>query len=279
MAHWKDNLLLKVINIVTFLLFTGANSYGALPPFFEPQHYTYLSPEPWIYGTWGIIHTLLIGLLFYQFTEIGYHTIIEGVGWRFPLLAILTAIYGGLSNSSSHDHTFSFVLSILAFVTILFVGATVSHIYRSIKIHHPPKTLLDTVFVHIPFSLFHGFSVVLIFVAGFAAFGVDASSHPAGLFTKAFVFIALLLLEGTAAAYVFAGRGDVVGAAVISLSLLAIFQRQSIGRSGHFIHYSALAFFIISLIAVLRATIAALSGSSRITGARATDEERAPLVG
>ena len=138
-------------------------------------------------------------------------------------------------------------------------------------------SVLDTVFVHIPFSLFHGFSVVLLFVAGFAAFGVDANTHPAGIFTKIFVFIALLLLEGTAAAYVFAGHGDVVGAAVISLSLLAIFQHQGVQRSGAFIHYSALAFFIISLIAVLRAAIAAIQGRhSTITS---SDEERAPLVG
>lgn len=278
MAHWKDNLLLKAVNIVTFLLFTGANSYGALPPFFGNLYPTYLSPEPWIYGVWGIIHTLLIGMLFYQFTEIGYHTVVEGIGWRFPLLCFLTALYGGLSNSSSSDAKVSFVMAILAFVIIMFVSATVSHIYRSIKIHHPPKTLLDTVFVHVPFSLFHGFVVVLVFVSGFAAFGVDSLSHPPGLFTKAFVFVALLSLEGTAAAYVFAGRGDVVGAAVISLSLLAIFQHQTINRAGHFIHYSALAFFIISLIAVLRATIAAFSSSPRIS-ARGTDEERAPLVG
>lgn len=138
-------------------------------------------------------------------------------------------------------------------------------------------TVLDTVFVHIPFSLFHGFSVVLLFVAGFAAFGVDANTRPAGIFTKIFVFIALLLLEGTAAAYVFAGHGDVVGAAVISLSLLAIFQHQSAPRAGAFIHFSALAFFIISLIAVLRAAIAAIQGRNATVAG--SDEERAPLVG
>lgn len=138
--------------------------------------------------------------------------------------------------------------------------------------------MLDTAFVHIPFSLFHGFSVVLLFVSGFAAFGVNAVTHRPGIITKICVFIALLLLEGTAAAYVFADRGDVVGAGVISLALLAIFQHQSIYRAEKFIHFSALVFFIISLIAVLRATIAAVTGSRRITAA-SSDEERAPLVG
>jgi hypothetical protein len=136
---------------------------------------------------------------------------------------------------------------------------------------------MDTLFVHIPFSLFHGFAAVLLFVTGFAAFGVDAIDKPAGIFTKIFVFIALLLLEGTAAAYVFAGHGDVVGAAVISLSLFAIFQHQTAPHAGSFIHFSALAFFIISLIAVLRAAIAAVQGRNGTVAG--TDEERAPLVG
>lgn len=93
----------------------------------------------WIFGTWGLIHLLLIGMLFYQFTETGYHTVVEGIGWRFPLLCLMTAVFSSLSNSRSSHASTTFVLSILAFVTIIFVGATVSHIYRSIKLHHPPK--------------------------------------------------------------------------------------------------------------------------------------------
>jgi hypothetical protein len=78
-------------------------------------------------------------MLIYQFTEIGYHTVVQGIGWRFPMLCILTAIFSSLANAHSNHSSTSFVLSILAFVTIIFVGATVSHIYRSIKLHHPPK--------------------------------------------------------------------------------------------------------------------------------------------
>lgn len=138
MAHWKDNLVLKISNIFAFLFFTGSNVYGALPPFFEGTHPHYLTPEPWIYGVWGIIHALLLGMLIYQFSETGYHTVCKGIGWRFPLLCILTAVFGGLSNTHSNDGTVSFVTSILAFISIIFVGATVSHIYRDIKLHHPP---------------------------------------------------------------------------------------------------------------------------------------------
>lgn len=95
----------------------------------------------------------------------------------------------------------------------------------------------DTLFLYLPISLYHGFIVVVFFVGAFAAFGVDSHAHSAGIFTKALVFAALFFLESTAAGYVFYGNGDVAGAAVISLGLLAIFQNQ---KSSAFIHWSAL---------------------------------------
>ena len=113
--------------------------YDALRADFYFRHL----PSAWIFGTWGIIHLLLTGMLFYQFTETGYHTVVEGIGWRFPMLCILTAIFSGLANSSTSHSKTALVLSILAFVTIIFVGATVSHIYRSIKLHHPPRTVSE----------------------------------------------------------------------------------------------------------------------------------------
>lgn len=40
-----------------------------------------------------VIHILLLGTIIYQFTENGHRTIIDGVSWRFPLLAVLNAVY------------------------------------------------------------------------------------------------------------------------------------------------------------------------------------------
>lgn len=91
--------------------------------------------------------------------------------------------------------------------------------------------MLEVVFIHAPFSLWHGFSVVLLFLSGFSAFGVDASHHKAGIATDILVFVALLLLEATAAGYALHANGDLVGAAVISAALLAIFQHQTISHA------------------------------------------------
>ncbi len=43
-----------------------------------------------------IIHFLLLGTIIYQFTENGHRTIIEGISWRLPLLAVLNAVYVNL---------------------------------------------------------------------------------------------------------------------------------------------------------------------------------------
>jgi hypothetical protein len=47
------------------------------------------------------------------------------------------------------------------------------------------------VWIHLPFSLYHGWTTVLVVVTAFEAFGVNALTHPAGVFTKVFVFLAL----------------------------------------------------------------------------------------
>jgi len=43
-----------------------------------------------------MIHVLLLGTVIYQFFPNGKKVIIDGISWRFPLLAILNAIYVNL---------------------------------------------------------------------------------------------------------------------------------------------------------------------------------------
>jgi len=136
----------------------------------------------------------------------------------------LTSVYSGLvvSGNSNHHQKTIHVYAILAFVTILLIAGVVSHIYRTLKVHHKSKSILDFALVHAPFSLYHGFVVVLVVVSAFNAFGVNAHLHAPKIFTKAFVLAASVLLEATAAGYALTSDGDIMGAGVISFSLLAI---------------------------------------------------------
>jgi hypothetical protein len=129
--------------------------------------------------------------------------------------------------------------------------------------------------VHLPFSLYHGWTTVLVVLTGFEAFGVNALHHAPGVWTKVFVFLALFFLEGTAATYAFSSpEGDLPASIAIAWSLWAIFAHQH----NPFIHWSALAFAVLALVWVLKATFGT---SRRLFGGRQSimDPERAPLVG
>ena len=83
-------------------------------------------------------------------------------------------------------------------------------------------------------------------------------------------------LEATSATYAFSSaEGDLPASIAIAWSLWAIFAHQ---RSSAFIHWSALAFAILSLIWVVKAAIGV--GLKIRDGGRgiSLDEERAPLV-
>lgn len=49
----------------------------------------------------------------------------------------------------------------------------------------------DEIFVHLPFSLWHGWTTVVVVLTAFEAFGINALTEPAGVWTKVSVFLAL----------------------------------------------------------------------------------------
>lgn len=214
MAHRWENLALKITNVLAFVLFLSSNAYGALVPhdsgWGAGPHETYLTPAAWLFVTWPVIHTLLLGMQIYQFTEDGYEPVIKTVGWRFPVLAVLTSTYSYWNSRPTNEHPHR-LSAVLAFVALLAAAGVVSAIYRDVRLRTKsdlsaslPRatTWGETLFVQWPFSLYHGFNAVLLAVAAFSAFGVNANKHKAGFVTDVLAFITLLCLEATAAGYV-----------------------------------------------------------------------------
>ncbi|KAJ9104654.1 hypothetical protein QFC21_002152 [Naganishia friedmannii] len=191
-----DGLVIKVVNIAAFLALLGSNIYSVAGPtdIYKNVKDTYVTPSYYANYIWSLIHFLLIGTMCYQFTEKGKTIIVDGVQWRFALLAVLNFAYVWLWGH--HWYITSFILSLL-------VSATVSQIYYIIKTAHRRETLAQEVF-----------------------------------------------LESTAVGYAWASReGDIAGASVIAFSLFAIFIRQTHSK---FIHWSAFAFFILSLFNIIK---------------------------
>ncbi|KAG6829444.1 hypothetical protein H0H92_004504 [Tricholoma furcatifolium] len=266
---WTDGILIKIANLITYFLFLGSNLYTVASPagiYFHGKE-TYITPAPWAFLIWSLIHLLLLGTVIYQFFPSGKRVIVDAIAWRFPLLALLNAIYVNLW-ASQH-----FVLS---FVLALFVSSAVTHIYYIVKKHHAPQETADELFIHLPFSLYHGWTTVLVVLSAFEAFGVNALEQRAGIWTKVFVFLGLFFLEATAATYAFSSpEGDLPASIAIAWSLWAIFAHQT---SSQFVHWSALGFSILALFWVAKGGYGLFT---RVRGGRIEllDEERSPLVG
>ncbi|KAH7098289.1 hypothetical protein BKA62DRAFT_713651 [Auriculariales sp. MPI-PUGE-AT-0066] len=264
-TNWTDGLFLKIVNVIVYFTLLGSNIYAVAGPGPLGGRESYFTPAPYAFGVWGLIHLLLLGTIIYQFTASGKAVVIDGIGWRFPLLGVLNSIY---INLWAHEHY------IWAWIFALFVSSTVSHMYYSVKKHHHTENWADEVFVHLPFGLYHGWTTVLVLLTAFEAFGVDATTTKAGVFTKIFVFLGLLFLESTSAAYAFGTKeGDIAGSVAITWALFAIFEHQ---RSSAFIHWSALVFAILSLFWVVKSAYTTFV--VRRHGGIILDEERAPLV-
>jgi len=260
-----DGIILKVVNIIVYAVSLGSNVYSVAGPedMYGSSKTTYITPSYYAFYVWSLIHLLLLGTLIFQFTPRGTEIIINSISWRFALLGLFNSVY--IFFWSRHWYILAFVLSLL-------VSATVSQIYYMVKKDHNSKEGWgEELFIHLPFSLYHGWTIVLVVLSLFEAFGVNAHTHKAGIWTKLFVFLAFVFLETTAAAYAFASKeGDAAGAAAITWALFAIFIHQT---SSKFIHWSAFVFFILSLFAILKSLYTTVRGSNTVV-----DEERAPLI-
>jgi len=266
---WKDGLILKIVNILVYFLFLGSNLYTVAAPsgVYYSGRETYITPAPWAFLIWSLIHFLLLGTIVYQFTTNGKRTIVDAVSWRFPLLGVLNAVYINMWATRHY---------VIAFIFALFVSSAVTHIYYIVKKHHSPQNLLDELFVHLPFSLYHGWTTVLVVLTAFEAFGVNARHEAAGVWTKVFVFLALFFLEGTAATYAFSTpEGDLPASIAIAWALWAIYAHQT---SSGFVHWSSLVFAILALVWVVKGAVG-LATRSRSGRIALSDEERAPLTG
>jgi hypothetical protein len=118
-----------------------------------------------------------------QFTSA--HTkavIIDGISCSFPFLA---------GSNSVLVTVWAYHSYIAAFIVSLFLSSVVSHIHYIVKKNHSAESTGDELFVRLLFSMWHGRTTVLVLLTAFEAFGVDATKHHAGIWTKVFVFLAL----------------------------------------------------------------------------------------
>ncbi|KAI9256212.1 hypothetical protein BY458DRAFT_492643 [Sporodiniella umbellata] len=256
-----NHIFQKVANVIVYFFFLFGTVYTVVGPSEGPagEGHTYITPSFWISYVWSLIHALLGGFVIYQFFEPAHEAAIHGVGWHFVASVLLSSAWLGLLKTGHFIIGFFFVLATAASVTCVF--------YKLTK-EYPTTSWLDKLFIHAPFSLWHGW---IVFCAVINLFQATTHLRPEGpsVFVRIFVILGLIFLASTAIGYVEykKHKGDVTGALVIGLGLLAIFTHQH----DPWIHWSALVAAVITLIYPARPYVFKLVG--RESG------ENAPLLG
>ncbi|CAG8497391.1 1164_t:CDS:2 [Diversispora eburnea] len=207
-------LLLKILNVLAYFLFIGIKF-----PTFKIIYKTYISPAPYVYGIWGLIHLLFLGFVIYQFFAKNEKIITENIGWNFINIAIV---------NSTGDILYQSDYLLFSWIATLVIFAIISFVYYRLKTHYPVRKCIwnENLFIHAPFSIYHGWIAVLVVIRGFAAFSEKEPGESPSVLMKILVVLALLLLEMTAVGYIEKFKGDVAGAAVIVWTLCGIAVEQ-----------------------------------------------------
>ncbi|KAF8999050.1 hypothetical protein BDZ89DRAFT_1082907 [Hymenopellis radicata] len=219
---------------------------------------TYITPAPWVFNIWAVIHFLLLGTVVFQFFPGGQASIIHGISWNLPFLGVLNLVYIHVWASGKH-YVWAWILGIL-------VSWTVGTIWlHGRPVDRPLPSLGEELFVNLPFALYYGWMAVLVWQNIFDAFGVEATER-AGGWTKFFVFLFLSGMQGTTTSmgttrvdiidwsrfepkvvHHFSG-GDFYFGIPITVALWAVADQQ---RSSGFVHKCALVFAILATVGVV----------------------------
>ncbi|CAO3639463.1 unnamed protein product [Cunninghamella blakesleeana] len=258
----KLHIFQKISNVIVYLAFLSATVYTVVSPKEGGinEGHTYITPSFWISYIWTLIHLLLGGYIIYQWFEAAHEVAIHGVGWHFVISVLLSSAWLGLLQSG---HVF------LAFIFVLLTASSVSYVFYNLEKNYPADNWADKLLVHAPFSLWHGW-IVFSVVINFFQLVTHTSEDGPGVWSRIFVILGLLFLTSTAIGYVEykKNKGDIAGALVLGLGILAVFTNQQ----DPWIHWTALALAIITLAYPLRPFVSKALG-------RNSSAENAPLLG
>ncbi|KAF9542066.1 hypothetical protein EC957_002359 [Mortierella hygrophila] len=259
--HWPS----KVSNVLVYVTLLSGNLYSTFggdrnqdSPY-DSKHKSYITPAQFTFYLWSLIHFLFGGLVIYQWFNDKVH---RTVGWHFVIVSIFNAIWLALWSSG---HTF------LAFVTLIFTTGAVSYIYATLREDRSDDSWFDTLFLDLPFSLYHSWIVVLMVINAFAVFSPinDDPEGPQGpsTFQTILAIVGLGFVASTVVGYIEYKKGDVAGALVLAWYLFGVFAHQDEPA----IHWTALGLGITVFVYTLKPVVLRLVG--RQSG------ESAPLLG
>ncbi|KAF9585471.1 hypothetical protein BGW38_002234 [Lunasporangiospora selenospora] len=235
--HWPS----KVVNIIVYLTLLSGNLWSTFggdhdqdSPY-DSKHKSYITPASFTFFVWSLIHFLLGGMIIYQWFTTKVH---EAIGWHFALITLFNAIWLALWSTG---HTF------LALLSLFIATSGVSYIYGHLKDHHHAESVPERLFLHLPFSLYHSWSYVLLVVNAFAVFSPTREDGPS-TFQIVLAIAGLLFVGSAVIGFIEHKKGDVAGALVLAWYLFGVYAQQDEPA----IHWTALALGIIASIYTLK---------------------------
>ncbi|CAG8497551.1 7336_t:CDS:2 [Dentiscutata heterogama] len=238
-------LLIKILNVLAYVFLLSANVYSGLESDdsgspYHNSHVTYISPAPFVFGVWGLIHLLLGGFVIYQFWDSANEVVTEVVHWHFICIALLNTLWLTLWENN---------YLILAVIVVLFISGQISFVYYHLqRPNFVAQNWADKLFIHAPFSLYHAWIAVILTLSIFAAVTPEKTDEPPILLVKIVVVIALFILKSLSVAYIEGGNSDIAGSIVIAWTLIGIFVEQQ----DPIIHWTSLVLAILSIFHIVK---------------------------
>jgi len=215
-THFRDNLLLKIANEITYLSFFASIILCLVAGMFGHGNPTYLGPASMTYGVWIVILVLFIGSMAYQWTDSGRSILIDGLHWRLSAIFVLATV---------HLHLWLHGQWLASFFFVAFLGVAVTHTYYILKRWYPARNVYEEVLVHTPISMLHAWTTFLVLEVAFEAFGEIKGWVP-HKWTTVYFIISMVILEIAAAHYAFATPdGDFIAGITMSWAIYGVSRR------------------------------------------------------
>ncbi|KAK3807594.1 MAG: hypothetical protein J3Q66DRAFT_444709 [Benniella sp.] len=246
----------KIANVIVYLTLLSGTLYSTFAGGASPDHESYISPAPFTFYIWTIIHFLLGGMIVYQwFTDKVY----DAVRWHFVTASIFNAIWLALWTSG---HT------IWSMLPLFLATGAVSHIYYGLKQLDSAEndSLLSVIFLHLPFSLYHAWIFVLMIV-NIVTVAAPIREEGPSFWAIVVVIVGLVFIASTVIGYIEYKQGDVAGAFVLAWFLFGVYEHQTEPA----IHWTALGLGIVVAVYTLKPFVFRLIGRQ--------SAETAPLLG
>ncbi|CAG8510541.1 15776_t:CDS:2 [Dentiscutata erythropus] len=241
----KPETFIKASNILAYLLFLTVNIIWGLglkeeeSPHSHQSMSTYISPAIFTFYIWAVIHLFLAGFVVYQLFEARVEVLVNGIQWHFVGVTLLSVLCLALWQED---------LILVAWIVIIVATWQISVIYWTLKKKYLPQDKYETLFIHIPFSLYHAWILVSTLLTTFASFTPNVKNDRGPtLIVLIFVILGLVLMEVAAIVYIEIFK-DIAGASIIAWTLFGI----AVEQTDLVIHWTALVLMVACTLHIFK---------------------------